>query len=114
MFRKILLAAVALSFAGAPLAQAQDFPRRKPAPHHRMEPARPPHHGPSFGRPGADRGHWHAGQRYSGWRGHREIRDYQRYGLRRPGRGQHWIRVGNEYLLITAATGFIAGVLAAH
>lgn len=31
------------------------------------------------------RNHWRNGQKYSGWRQHRPIRDYGRYGLHRPG-----------------------------
>ncbi|ENS00111.1 hypothetical protein C030_02957 [Brucella abortus 85/69] len=52
------------------------------------------------------------GQRYNDWRRHQEIRDYKRYGLRAPARGQRWIKVDDQFLLITAATGLIVGVLA--
>ncbi|MER8502196.1 RcnB family protein [Mesorhizobium sp. M1339] len=45
------------------------------------------------------RSHWRNGQRYSSWKRHQPIRDYRHYGLRRPGPGQEWIRVGNDYLL---------------
>ncbi len=54
------------------------------------------------------------GQRYSSWKSHQAIRDYSRYGLRRPARGQEWIRVGNDYLLVSIATGVIAGLFAAN
>lgn len=57
---------------------------------------------------------WKAGQRYREWKRYQGIRDYHRYGLRRPGAGQQWIRVGDEYLLVGIATGLIAGVLAAR
>lgn len=40
--------------------------------------------------------------------------DYRRYHLRRPGHGERWVRVGNEYLLITITSGVIASVVAAH
>ncbi|MGV6871719.1 RcnB family protein [Pseudochelatococcus sp. B33] len=33
--------------------------------------------------------------------------DYRRYGLRPPPRGQQWVRVDNNYALISAATGLI-------
>lgn len=56
--------------------------------------------------------HWKRGQKYSGWRQHRPVRDYGRYGLHRPGRGQEWIRVGNDYLLVSFASGVIAGMIA--
>ncbi|RWC24627.1 MAG: hypothetical protein EOS27_30110 [Mesorhizobium sp.] len=60
------------------------------------------------------RSHWRSGQKYSGWRQHRPIRDYGRYGLHRPGRGQEWIRVGNDYVLVGVLSGVIFGALAAH
>jgi Ni/Co efflux regulator RcnB len=60
------------------------------------------------------RNHWRNGQRYSGWRQHQPIRDYGRYGLHRPGRGQEWIRVGNDYVLVGILSGVIFGALAAQ
>ncbi|HEV2505527.1 MAG TPA: RcnB family protein [Mesorhizobium sp.] len=58
--------------------------------------------------------HWKSGQRYREWKRYQGIRDYHRYGLRRPGAGQQWIRVGDQYLLVGIATGLIAGALAAR
>ncbi|BCG78897.1 RcnB family protein [Mesorhizobium sp. 113-3-3] len=60
------------------------------------------------------RSHWRNGQKYSGWRQHQPIRDYGRYGLHRPGRGQEWIRVGNDYVLVSVLSGIIFGAIAAH
>ncbi|MBZ9757344.1 RcnB family protein [Mesorhizobium sp. ESP6-5] len=60
------------------------------------------------------RNNWRNGQKYSGWRQHRPIRDYGRYGLHRPGRGQEWIRVGNDYVLVGILSGVIFGALAAQ
>lgn len=60
------------------------------------------------------RNNWHNGQKYSGWRQHQPIRDYGRYGLHRPGRGQEWIRVGNDYVLVGILSGVIFGALAAQ
>lgn len=40
------------------------------------------------------------------------VRDYHRYGLNRPARGQEWVRVGNDYLLIGITSGIIAGIIA--
>ncbi|MGN6549786.1 MAG: RcnB family protein [Pararhizobium sp.] len=57
--------------------------------------------------------HWSRGHALpSQYRGHSV--DYHRYHLRRPGHGQRWVRVGNEYLLITIASGVIASVVAAQ
>ncbi|MER9135607.1 RcnB family protein [Mesorhizobium sp. M0830] len=60
------------------------------------------------------RSHWRNGQKYSNWKRHQPIRDYGRYGLHRPGRGQEWIRVGNDYVLIGVLSGVIFGALAAQ
>ena len=60
------------------------------------------------------RNNWRHGQKYSGWRQHQPIRDYGRYGLRRPGPGQEWIRVGNDYVLVSILSGIIFGAIAAH
>lgn len=123
MFKKIILAAVAFSFVGASLAPAQDYyPARKHG-NHRAEPARPSYRlEPVRPAPGRDfhrndrrayeQRRWSKGQRYSDWRRDQEIRDYRRYGLRAPGRGQQWVRVNDQFLLITAATGLIVGILA--
>ncbi len=48
------------------------------------------------------------------WRRHSHVRDYHRHGLRRPGRGQAWVRVDNNYLLLSMATGLIASITAAR
>lgn len=59
------------------------------------------------------RHHWNRGHRLP-----REYRgravDYHRHHLRRPNHGQHWVRVGNDYLLIGITTGIIASIVAAQ
>ena len=60
------------------------------------------------------RNNWRNGQRYSSWKQHQPIRDYGRYGLHRPGRGQEWIRVGNDYVLVSILSGIIFGAIAAQ
>ncbi|GGA80115.1 hypothetical protein GCM10011491_04260 [Brucella endophytica] len=40
------------------------------------------------------------------------VRDYSRYHLRKPPRGQHWVRVGNDYMLISIASGIIGAIVA--
>ncbi|APG84785.1 RcnB family protein [Sinorhizobium americanum] len=42
------------------------------------------------------------------------VRDYRRYRLRTPPRGQQWVRVDNDLLLISLATGVIVGLASAH
>lgn len=58
--------------------------------------------------------HWKNGQRYSDWRRHQAVHDWRRHGLRDPGHGREWIRVGNDYLLVSIATGIIAGIIASQ
>lgn len=60
------------------------------------------------------RSHWKRGQKYSNWKRYRPVNDYHRHGLKRPARGQQWIRVGNDYLLVGVMTGIIAGIAAAR
>lgn len=60
------------------------------------------------------RNHWRNGQKYWNWKRHQPIHDYSRYGLHRPGRGQEWIRVGNDYVLVGIVSGVIFGALAAQ
>lgn len=57
---------------------------------------------------------WTKGHRMSDWRSRSQVRDYHRYGLRAPGRGQAWVKVDNNYLLLSMATGLIASVTAAR
>lgn len=112
MFKKSILAAVALTFVGAPLAQARDFHPSRQAEQHRYESNRPTY-GKHYNKSHYNK-RWAKGQRYSDWRRHQEVRDYKRYRLRKPGRGQHWVKVDNQYLLITAATGLIAAMMMAR
>jgi Ni/Co efflux regulator RcnB len=60
--------------------------------------------------------HWVRGHRLSpAERRHMAyVHDYRRYRLRPPPRGQQWVRVDNDFLLISLATGVIAGLAAAH
>ena len=51
-----------------------------------------------------DRSDWNRGYR---------VNDYRRYHLQRPPRGYEWRRVDNNYVLAAAATGLIAGLMAA-
>ena len=57
---------------------------------------------------------WVRGHRLPNWQRQKIVRDYHHHGLRRPGAGQQWVRVNNDYLLIAAGTGIIASVIAAN
>lgn len=122
MFKKIILAAVAFSFIGAPLAQARNH--HQPQPPYHSQSYKP---GPKYKKP-APRSHkrykpapkyskqqnyrWSKGQYMRNWQKQKRINDYRRYGLRKPGKGQHWVQVDNQFLLVTAATGLIVGLMA--
>ena len=112
LLTRSLLAAVALSFAAAPMAQAQQHyghDRSKPGysstwdKHHikKKQQAKKRHH-------------WRKGERYSDWKRRPPVRDYHRHGLRKPARGQQWVKVDNDYLLMSVATGLILGIAAAR
>lgn len=76
--------------------------------------------GPNRGGPGGPPNGWHQfrqGQRFDrahAWN-YGEI-DYRRYGnrLRPPPRGYHWVRNGNDALLVGITTGVIASVIAGN
>ena len=60
------------------------------------------------------RNQWRNGQRYSGWRRHQPSATTAATACSRPGHGQEWIRVGNDYLLVGIASGIIFGAIAAQ
>ncbi len=110
-----MLAATALQGHAAPLnaparpqANLVQVDWKKPAQHygdHRYQP-KP--------QKKMQRHHWKRGERYTDWRRHRAVRDWQHRGLKRPGPGQQWIKVDNSYLLVGIASGVIAGLIAAR
>src|SRR5690606_40183505 len=125
MFSKIFTAAIAITIAALPIAEAsaRDFnngPRHEaphryaPKPQHQrpqahkprpqVQPPRyqaPRYQAPRYQPPHAQRPHaqpphvqkrkWARGQRFQDWRRHSEVRDYKRYGLKRPAAGQRWV-----------------------
>lgn len=111
--KRLVLAAVALSMLALPVAQAQAGPRHDAPRYERYD--------HSWKKPGFDRKmvvkkkkHWARGHRVPGWQRHHVVRDYHRHGLRRPAYGQQWVKVDNDFLLISLASGIIAGIIAAQ
>ena len=46
------------------------------------------------------------------YRGHgREVRDYRNYRLKTPPRGYHWVRDGNDYILVGVSSGIISAII---
>jgi Ni/Co efflux regulator RcnB len=106
--KRIALAAIALSMIAVPMAQAQprhDAPRHHHSQKHQYK--SPKHHAP-----GQYKKHrWSRGDRVPDWQRRQHVRDYHRYGLKRPGRHQQWVKVNNDYLLVSIASGVIAAVI---
>lgn len=127
LFTRSVLAAVAFSVMAVPMAQAQSRHGgpgqgqsyghqqqwKQPAPqrHQTRNPAPHRHHAQ---RPAPSRHHWTRGKRVPEWQRRQAVRDYHRYGLRQPAQGQQWVRVDNDYLLISLATGIILGIAASR
>ena len=105
IFTRTLLAAVALSFAAAPMAHAQQYGHDRKNPGYSSSWKKQEY---------KKRHHWNKGERYSDWKRRPPVRDYHRHGLRKPGRGQQWVKVDNNNLLLSVATGLILGVAAAR
>lgn len=87
-----------------PAPQAQHYPAAKPGNNaHHAQPGGP-HRGA-----GPDRNLHRGGKLPQSYRSkHYIVDDWRGHGLQRPGRGQHWVQVGSDYLLVAAATGLIA------
>jgi Ni/Co efflux regulator RcnB len=102
--KRIVLALAALSVLAAPMAaQAQSgYGNQADYRHgHKHQ-----HHKP------APKPYWAKGKRLPDWQRRHVVRDYHRYGLQRPARGQEWVRVDNSYILVNMASGIIAGIIA--
>ncbi|MCR5942714.1 hypothetical protein FG152_18115 [Ochrobactrum sp. XJ1] len=103
--KKLFAAMITSTMLLVPVAQAQQW---KEQPRHDRRVQEPRYDT----RKNVQRKKWSKGQRMSDWRRYNSVRDHRRYGLRAPGRGQQWIRVGNDYVLVSIATGVIAGLVA--
>jgi Ni/Co efflux regulator RcnB len=110
--KRLMLATVALSLLATPAALASDWYCYHLQPRFGMQflPAKPF----KFWQPELKKQHWKKGQRLSHWEQRQAFYDWKYYGLRRPGHGQQWIRIGNDYLLIVISTGLVAGFIAAN
>lgn len=113
--KKALIITIAALLMAAPLAQAQTrmdhnnqtrTEHRKPQAHHQTKKF-------SYQKVKAKQ-HWSRGQRMNDWKRHSSVSDYKHRGLRKPGNGQRWVKVDNQYLLISITSGLIAGIVAAR
>lgn len=115
MFKRLLIAVSALSMLAAPMAQAQAQSRHD-GPRHGYHHSQPRFHAPQRIEPqraGPPRHHLRKGQRVQNWQRYQRV-DHRRYKLRAPSRGQQWVRAGNDYLLIAAATGLVIAMATAR
>jgi Ni/Co efflux regulator RcnB len=101
---RTLLAAIALSVAVAPMAEAQQHGHDRKSGYSSTWTKNKV----------VTKRQWHWGERYADWKRRPAVRDYHRHGLRQPARGQQWVKVDNNYLLMSLATGLILGVAAAR
>lgn len=133
MFKRTILAAIAVSMLAVPMAQAQnryDGPRLG---HRYAQPEKPQFYAPQrqhmqkrhevqktapqrhhAQKPVPQRKHWARGQSVPDWRRKPPVQDYHRHGLKRPANGQQWVRIDNDFLLISLATGVILGLAASR
>jgi len=123
--KKLFLVAMAATMMSAPLVGAQAAPvvplvksesmtqTVNHVPGHRVTKKtvlkRKPH-GPVVKRT-VKRSHWERGHRVPGWQRYRAV-EYNRYNLKSPPRGYHWVRADNDFLLIAIGSGLIASIVA--
>jgi Ni/Co efflux regulator RcnB len=114
MFKRTVLAAIAISMLAVPVAQAQQRHEGSRQGQHYSHQHKRDFHAPrrhEVRRHHNSRSHWSRGKRIPEWQRRQAIRDHYRYGLRRPGRGQQWVRVDNDFLLISLGSGIIASII---
>jgi Ni/Co efflux regulator RcnB len=113
--KRIVLSALALSMLALPVTQASAGPRHEPprpeAYNSWKQPGHPHKAGP---KKKLKKHHWVRGHKVPDWHRRPVVRDYHRHGLHRPGPGQHWIRVDNDFLLVSIASGIIGGIIASQ
>lgn len=108
--KRIVLALAAFSILAAPMAAQAEAGNQVEYRHNHKQPDRKQ----QFHKPDPRHSQWSKGKRLPGWQRKHVMRDYHRYGLQRPGRGQQWVRVDNSYILINVASGIIAGIIASR
>ena len=105
-FFAVLLAATVLA---APLAQARDDHRGPDRSRHTER-----HVTIEKKKVVVTKHRWNKGHRMSAAERRRmaEVRDYRRYKLSAPPRGQRWVKVDNDFLLVGITSGVIASIIA--
>lgn len=109
--KRSIIAVVALSLLAPGVAMAQSHPRgpdndRRVESRHDQRPQNRHAAGPQQHQ---QKHSWRKGERLPAQYRKQPV-DYRRHGLRPPPRGQQWVRVDNNYALISAATGLIVAL----
>ncbi len=55
---------------------------------------------------------WKNGEKLPAPHNYQDVNDFRMHGLKPPAKGQRWVRVNGQYLLIVTATGAILSVIA--
>jgi Ni/Co efflux regulator RcnB len=105
--KRLISTILAFSLLGGSAAMAAPFGPLHPTPirddhrdDHRGPDRAPAHHA------------WRKGERLDRRYGnYTVVSDWNRYHLRRPPRGYHWVNYGGDYVLAAVATGIIADVM---
>lgn len=114
--KKIVLAAVAASLVSAP-AMAAPFDQRHPAKPMMAHKQPAQRYVVQHRAPAVQYHNWRKGQRFDARyaRNYRQLDNWQQYRGRHlyaPPRGYHWVRSGNDAVLVAVAGGLIGAVLA--
>jgi len=118
--KKFILSAIAASMIASPMvaseASAQGYPNQRHETVVRHQPGRTVvvdrtvtrNHGPQY------RNDWRRGERfdYRRARNYQVLNNYRGYRLKAPPRGYHYVRSGNDAVLIGITSGIIAGIFA--
>ena len=122
--KKFILSAIAASMIASPMvateASAQSYGDRYPQQRHetvvRHQPGRTVVVDRTVTRNDRMqyRNDWRRGERFDYRRAHnyRVINNYRTYRLRTPPRGYHYVRAGNDAVLVGVTSGIIAGIIA--
>ncbi len=125
--KKFILTAIAASMIASPMiaseASAQGYPNQRHETVVRHQPGRTVvvnrtvtrNDGPQFRNQGPQyRNDWRRGERfdYRRARNYQVLNNYRGYRLKAPPRGYHYVRSGNDAVLIGITSGVIAGIFA--
>ncbi len=97
MFKKSIVLALTLTFLGTTFAYARDAQQHSYNPNHQNYKKMSKH----------NHAHWKKGQHYSGWKSHEKVDSYKQHGLHKPKKGNHWIKVNDQYLQVNPKSGSI-------